>query len=90
LESDAYQIALLEQAGFLETEFGTLGSAIPDDLRITFAGHDYLDAVRSESIWQETKNAVAETGGNATLEILKALAVGFLKKKISQQTGVDL
>ncbi|MET4101175.1 hypothetical protein ABIE58_000591 [Roseovarius sp. MBR-78] len=90
VDADEYQIALLEQAGFLETDFGTLGSAIPDDVRITFPGHDYLDAIRSESIWQETKDAVADTGGNATLEILKALAVGLLKKKIAQHTGIEI
>ena len=57
--------------------------------RLTSLGHDYLDAVRDEGIWQSTKAAVAETGGNATLEIIKTVAVGFLKKKISDHTGLD-
>ena len=89
-ESDAYQITLMEQAGFLETDFGTLGSALQDHVRITFQGHDYLDAVRSEGLWQETKAAVLETGGNASLELVKALAIGLAKKKISQHTGIEI
>jgi len=61
-----------------------------DSYRITNEGHDFLDAIRDEGLWQKTKDTVSETGGNATLEIVKALAIGFLKKKIAQQTDIDL
>ncbi|WP_085893338.1 DUF2513 domain-containing protein [Roseovarius litorisediminis] len=53
-------------------------------------GHDYLDAVRDPGIWSKTTTAVKETGGSAALEIVKALAVGFAKKKLKDHTGVDL
>ena len=58
--------------------------------RMTALGHDYLAAIRDEGLWQKTKDTVSETGGNATLEIVKALAIGFLKKKIAQHTDIDL
>jgi len=58
--------------------------------RMTSQGHDYLDAVRDVGIWQKTKKVVVDTGGNATLEIVKALALGFLKQKIEKHTGVTL
>ena len=58
--------------------------------RMTNQGHDYLDAIRDNGIWTKTKAAVAETGGSATLEIVKALALGFLKKKIETHTGIQL
>jgi hypothetical protein len=57
---------------------------------ITWAGFDYLDAVRDDGIWEKTKSAVAETGGSASLELVKSLATGFLKKKIAQHTGIDI
>ena len=57
-------------------------------LRVTNSGHDYLNAIRDEGIWNKTKQAVAETGGSATLEIIKSLATCFLKKKIEQHTGI--
>ncbi|MFZ5752088.1 MAG: DUF2513 domain-containing protein [Pseudomonadota bacterium] len=74
---------LLEDSGFV-VRHGKSG------FRMTSVGYDYLAAVRDEGIWVITKNAVAETGGSATLEILKALATGFLRKKISQHTGIEL
>jgi hypothetical protein len=88
--SDDHQIELMKQAGFLESGDRTKSSLVTDRLRITFSGHDYIDAIRNEGIWAETKNAVVETGGSATVEIVKSLAVGFLKKKISTHTGIKL
>lgn len=60
-----------------------------DSVRLTAQGHDYLNAIRDEGIWQRTKATVAETGGNATLDIMKQIAVAYLKKKIADQTGLD-
>ena len=89
-ETDKYQIALLQQTGFLECSDISMASVVPDRLRITFAGHDYLDAVRDNGIWNKTKVVVAETGGSATLEMVRALAIGFLKSKIEKHTGIKM
>lgn len=81
-----YHILLMEDAGLVRPISNREGSLY----RMTAAGHDLVDAIRQESIWKRTKEAVAETGGSATLEIVRELAVGFLKKKITEHTGVDL
>ena len=83
--SDGYQLGLMKDAGLIE------GSGASDGFfRITFAGHDFLDSVRDNSLWEKTKAAVADTGGNATLEIVKGLAVGFLRNKVEKHTGIIL
>ena len=58
--------------------------------RLTAHGHDFIESIRDESVWIKTKAAVAETGGNATIEMVKKLATGFLKKKISDHTGIEI
>ncbi len=58
--------------------------------RLTHAEYDYLEAVRDTGIWDKTKNAVSETGGSATPEILKPLATGLVNKKLSEHTGIAL
>lgn len=78
-----YHIRLAADAGFLKEQY-------EDGYRLTNAGHDYLDAIRDEGVWSRTKAAVAETGGSATLEIIKSLAIGFLKAKIEKHTGITL
>ena len=80
---ECYHVLQMMDVGFA-TQVGK------NTFRITAQGHDYLDAIRDQGIWEKTKAVVAETGSNATLEIVKALALGFLKKKISQNTGIEL
>lgn len=82
---DAYQLLLMQDAGWISGRGVNHGV-----FRITNSGHDYLDAIRDDGIWTKTKQAVADTGGSATLEIVKSLAIGYLKKKIENHTGIAL
>jgi hypothetical protein len=57
--------------------------------KLTWAGHDFLDSVRDEKTWVKTKQGALAAGG-WTLDILKDLAKGFIKKQIEEQTGIKL
>jgi hypothetical protein len=59
------------------------------DLRLTWKGHDFLDSVRDPEIWEKTKKGVEGAGG-FTVDLLKDLAKGFIKKQIEEHTGVKL
>lgn len=78
-----YHINLMGDEGFLigvgEVTF-----------RMTSHGHDYLDAIRDEGIWNKTKEAVVASGGAATFEILKSVAQAFVKTKLEKHTGLKL
>ena len=43
--------------------------------RLTFAGCDYLDAIRNDNIWAKVKERLAKIGGNTALDVVKSLAV---------------
>lgn len=73
----------------LLSDYGYVDNVGRDSVRLTAQGHDYLNAIRDPGIWQRTKATVAETGGNATLDILKQLAIGFLKKQIAERTDIE-
>ena len=53
------------------------------------AGHDFLDAVRDPEIWVRTRKGAEHVKG-FTLDLLKDLAKGFLKKQLEEYTGVRL
>jgi hypothetical protein len=67
----AYQILLLGEAGLLivtgdhvnfETEESDVPTCLP--MRLTWAGHEFLDTARDESTWKTaTKNILQKTGG---------------------------
>ncbi len=82
-EKALYHVLLLEDQGLVVSKHEGV-------YRLTSQGHDFLQAIRNDGIWARTKAAVAEEGGNATLAILRDLATGFLKKQISDKTGVQL
>lgn len=58
--------------------------------RLTSEGHDYLDAIRDENRWNEVKKNASAVGGSIGLDLLKKLAVGLLKTKVEEHTGVKL
>ncbi|MEM9780156.1 MAG: DUF2513 domain-containing protein [Pseudomonadota bacterium] len=81
-KSEHYHILLLADKGLV----AAVGQST---FRLTSQGHDFIEATRDGGIWNKTKSVVAETGGNATIEVLKALAIGFLKQKIAKHTGKE-
>ena len=65
------------------------GHRLPENIELTWAGHDLLDSVRDPKIWAKTKHGALAAGG-FTVDLLKDLAKGFVKKQIEQRTGVTL
>ena len=82
---EGYHLKLMLDAGLIDGRDVSIGL-----FRLTSSGHDYLYAVRDSGIWSKTKQAVAETGGSATLDIIKSLGIEFLKTKIEKHTGIAL
>lgn len=82
-EVKRYQHAeLLCDAGFFEARNDGV-------YRMTNQGYDYLEAIRSNAVWDQTKRGAAAIGG-ATLGIMKDLAVAYLKQEAKAKLGIDL
>lgn len=45
---------------------------------LTSLGCDYLDSVRSQSVWEQTKNKLKESGTSATLQVISEIASGII------------
>ena len=80
---------LMKTAGLIEvTEENTiLGHVIVRGL--TWKGHDLLDSIRDPKIWAKTKSGAAAAGG-FTVDLLKDLAKGLVRRQIEEYTGVKL
>lgn len=82
----AYHLTLLIEAGFIE---GRRGMRMPIITRLTWAGHDFADSIRDPEVWAKTKKGAMAAGG-FTVELLRDLAKGFIRKKVEEMTGVQL
>ena len=83
-----FHLLLIKEAGFIESP-GTQVMPGVTFRRLSWAGFDFLNSVRSPEVWRKTKGGV-EAAGGFTVDLLKDLAKGFLKTQIEERTGVKL
>lgn len=84
----AYHLKLIEEAKLIQTFDAGFGGDVLFD-RLSWSGHDFVDSVRSPEVWAKTKKG-AEAAGGFTVDLLKDLAKGFIKKQVEEFTGVKL
>ncbi|MRB42533.1 DUF2513 domain-containing protein [Bacillus cereus] len=71
-----YHLNLLEQAGFTENKiFYADNAPMWIHSTLTWDGHEFLDAIKNDTVWKKLKQTIAEKGGNIPFEIMKALAI---------------
>jgi hypothetical protein len=58
-------------------------------MSLTWQGHEFLDSVRDKTVWDHTKSEALKAGG-FSIDLLKALAKGYIKQKIKTNTGIEL
>lgn len=85
-----YHLELLRDAKLIRgsKDQPRLGSGIKFE-SLTWAGHDFLDSVRSPQVWTKTKEG-AEAAGGFTLDLIRDLAKSILKQKLREIVGVEL
>lgn len=50
--------------------------------RLTFAGCEYLDSVRSTTIWEQVKQKLSAVGGSASLDVITSLCADLAKSQL--------
>ena len=86
----AYHVLLLHEAGLVDAIDASSMSGIDwIPTRLTMAGHQYLETIRDPEVWRQTKES-AEKIGSFSLDVLSALAKGFLRTRIKSLTGYDV
>jgi hypothetical protein len=71
-EQITHHIRLLDEAGLIDAEDLTnMSGSEWKAKRLTWAGHEFIDAARSDTVWQKTKTIVREKTGVLTFEALK-------------------
>ena len=80
-----YHILLLAQAGLIdfEPEKTKSGRIIrPHVLGLNWAGHEFLDSVRSEKVWKKLLKFAKDKGGSLPFDLLKTLGSELIKESL--------
>jgi hypothetical protein len=76
---------LLHEAGLIDgrvmrsANAGLVGVQLT---RLTWEGHDWLAAVRDDTVWSNTKDRITKEGVGWTFELVKAVAIAYGKAKL--------
>lgn len=83
-----YHSALLIEAGLIDGHVQTDERGIPSAtvcLRLTWAGHEFLDAARNDTIWKKASEKIKQSGVQVTVSVLEEL----LKKLLKDSLGLS-
>lgn len=74
----------------LLADAGLVAPVSPDRqvFRLTNAGHDFLAAIRDDTIWAKMKGASAAAGGFG-LGLMRDIGIGYIRQKLTEM-GVPL
>lgn len=75
-----FHLSLLADAGFID--YIDTSTKDGDDMlvkRITFAGCEYLELIRSDSMWEKTKAKLTEIGGALSLTVVQEVVASIIR-----------
>jgi hypothetical protein len=82
-EQVAYHAHLAQDAGFIVARFLVDEADIFVVERLTYAGHEFLDAAREDKLWNKAKETVLKNAGTLTVESLK-IALSMLMQQAAR------
>jgi hypothetical protein len=81
-------LILLQEAGFIDMNVERFGAAPPEFLvhRITGEGHEFLETVRSDTIWAKSTKFITSAGLGLAVPLLQAV----LRAKAAEHLGIQI
>jgi len=83
IETARYHIRLLVEAELVTAvDVSTMDGENYLITGLTWAGHDFLDAARSNERWEKAKSILANKGGGMVFDVVKQLLVKLLSDQV--------
>lgn len=76
-----YHLQLLHDAGLIEASEVMPGQWWPE--RMTWAGHEFLDAARNEDLWSETRRRVEASLGSAPFVLFHEMLIRLSRARLT-------
>ncbi len=77
-----YHCELLYQEGFLQGYKKYFGDQFSVG-SLTWEGHDFLDKIREDTVWNKIKEVITQKGATLTFEIIKSVAPSIISSMIT-------
>src|ERR1700744_4948788 len=86
-----HHIAIMKEAGLIEAAIVKDHRGIPSQaavFRLTWEGHEFLDAVREDDIWNKIKQKVIKPGASWTFGFIIEYAKAEIKQRLFPPNAV--
>ena len=83
-------LEMLIEAGLVNGRISRSQGARGDVISVsglTWQGYEWIEMVRSQSLWNEVKSAVLDGGGVLTFELTKAVALKIFRERLALPPG---
>ncbi|KAF0804618.1 hypothetical protein A167_03680 [Alcanivorax sp. S71-1-4] len=79
-----YHLWIMQEASLIGffSRFGPEGGAALHSLELTWAGNEFLEAARSDSVWNKAKAIVLDKTGAISFEVMKTVLVNLAMKAV--------
>ena len=82
-----YHLILMDQAGLINCERSVSSTTSDRVIRVypfslTWQGHEFLEASRSDTLWNKAKEIVKSKSGALSFDVLKALLISMVKERV--------
>jgi hypothetical protein len=84
-EQQVYHMALLIEAEMIKGAVGEDQVGYPkfaSAIRLTWQGHEFLDAARNPSIWKKSIEKLKSAGASLPLPVIQEMLISLLKKQV--------
>lgn len=79
----SYHVLIMLEADLLRAiEVSSADELIMHPSRLTWEGHEFLEAAKDDGIWNQAKEVVLEKGGGLVFDVLKAVLVQIIKNAV--------
>lgn len=91
IDQVAYHCSILHEGGYIHVYKGNYAE---DGLysfgvgRLTWEGHEFLDKIREDTIWNKTKSTIADKGLPFVFDIVKSVSSGIITGVIKGTIGM--
>lgn len=91
LDAVGWHVEMLEAHGLVRATVhrGGSGHVLAGEVSsLTWDGCDYLDAIRSDTVWAKARKAIAEAVGDAPLSVVKDVCVALATSLAKARLGI--
>ena len=86
-ETVSYHMHLLDQAGLIKAKCSGRNPLNCVALSLTWKGHEFLDKIRQDTVWNQVKKAAREKSISLSIDVIASLADRVISSIISGDVG---